>query len=120
MPSIINAGSSESPVWQDPLFDLHVSEFKDRTAALRSDGVDSYAVAEHLCEASRSILYRLPRLTSDQAQTLINAFHAAVQEIRAVEIADGKKSSLINAFADHIQKRVQMLEGQIATGSRRR
>lgn len=113
MPTIISQ-TTESAIWKDPLFDLHVNEFNETASELDIPGADRYSLSEQLCEASRAILYRLPRLTSEQATTLIDVFDAAITKIRSTDRPTDGRDEFVAAFAAHIEKRINMLRAQVS------
>jgi hypothetical protein len=53
-------------------------------AFVADEAPDAYERAEHLCEASRAILFRAPRLSIPQARQLVEAFTAAIEKTRSI------------------------------------
>ncbi|MFN0052235.1 MAG: hypothetical protein ACKV0T_08585 [Planctomycetales bacterium] len=111
MPTVIGETAiNQAEVWNDPLISLHIEEFRECVQQLEPAMPDAYDRAEHLCEASRAILFRAPRLSIPQASQLVEAFTAAIDKIRRISVTDSQRAEFIGAFADHIQRRVEALD----------
>lgn len=110
--------SESSDIWVDPLFGHLVSEFDRSVKRLRRRSDEDLEIAKELCESSRSILFQNPRLRVSEAEKLIELFKAAVDRIRLLEFKAVDDQELAVAYADHIQKRVDMLTDQVKGAER--
>jgi len=100
-----------------PSLSVWIKQYREIIDALETAGVadrideaEAYRLCEHLCEASRQILYRVGRISRRDVEELRDLFQQASDAVGDVEkrlSEDG--ATLAQGFAAHIRERVTLL-----------
>jgi len=120
---LISADSVQSRVWADPMLDQQLDGVRETIESLSDtpDRVDQQTAhtirqsAETLCESTRELVYRLHRITPEQASSIKSVFSRAVSSLeskkdRLDEAGYHEVADTIDQFRRHINRRLIMID----------
>ena len=115
---VLRDNDADTRAWKDPLVDIHIDEFSkcasriavivEKTTAEDRER-ELARLAEHLCEMSRDLIYRINRITVKQVHQIIDEFSSAINSLDELQASEPEVREQIGQYVDHIRKRVDLL-----------